>query len=238
LKSSLIQAFGTTEDVPYGFLAQATIGFGDEEYEYRPYLGFEAGVARHIERAGYFTTTVEVGGLIDNGRFEEGAVNVVTFFFTNLTAAGEYKFRHMSRLLYTIGIRRLPFETINLDGKIRGLSSADAEGNSNLILNWESIAFTPWDLYRFRFAVFWYTDLGFLSPRDEKLLSRDSFYGTIGIGCRIRNESLVFGTLNLEVGYLLRVPDDKDRWYFDTGTTNEEIFGTIDISRPDVVPFE
>jgi hypothetical protein len=235
-KTSLIRSFGAAEDVPYGFVAHITSGIGDREFEDRPYLGIEVAAANYYKGFGYLGGNAGLGGFIDGQTVEEGVFTATVLYFSNLANRGRYNFRQLARLVYTVGIRRLPDETLDIDDKIRGLSGAE-ESNGHVALNLETVAFMPWDWYRFRFALYGYADLGFIDM-DKGVFREDRSFGTVGIGCRIKNESLVFSTLNIQMGYLLRAPEGVDPWYIETSTETLQRVQPIAIAKPDVVRFE
>jgi hypothetical protein len=236
LKTSLLRAFGITEDVPYGYLAHVTSGMLDREFKSRPYLGLEVGLGRYWPGFGYLSLGVGYGGFLDDLAVEEGVFTTEGLYFTDLATRGRYHFRQLARLVYTVGIDRLYYESIDIDEQIRGLSGARLS-QGHLALNLESVAFTPWSWYRFRFALYGYGDIGFINL-DDRVIDNTNFYGTVGIGCRIRNESLVLSTFNIQVGYLLRRPEGADPWYIETSTRDVRRWYPIAITKPEVIRFE
>ena len=145
--------------------------------------------------------------------------------------------RQIVKINYTIGSRRLPGERISIKNSIRGSNDKFPLGVRRFVANFESVAFAPWDLYGFRFAFFSFADLGFITP-EHNLFSPDHFYGVLGLGCRIRNESLVFKTIQFRIGYFLRAPDGFNRWNYDISSKEVDIFKNIQISKPSVIGFE
>jgi hypothetical protein len=236
LKTSLLRAFGIAEDVPYGYVAHVTSGMLDREFKNRPYLGIQVGLGKYRSGVGYLSIAAGYGGLLDDLALEEGVFAAEAMYFSDLSTRGRYHFRQLARLIYKVGIDRLSYETIDLDDEIRGLSGARLSGG-HLALNLESVAFTPWNWYRFRFAPYGYSDIGFIDV-DRELITGVNFYGTLGIGCRIRNESLVFSTFNIQVGYLLRRPQEADPWYIQTSTQDPQRWYPISITKPDVIGFD
>ncbi|MFC1799502.1 hypothetical protein ACFL2Z_01130 [Candidatus Eisenbacteria bacterium] len=235
LKTSLLRAFGIAEDVPYGYVASITSGMMDKEFKNRPYVGVEIGLGKYRPRFGYLSVGAGYGGYLDDQAVEEGVFTAEAMYFSDLATRGRYHFRQLARLVYTVGIDQLYYETIDIDEQIRGLSGAKIS-QGYLALNLESVAFTPWDWYRFRFAFYGYTDVGFINL-DRRTINNSNFYGTLGIGCRIRNESLVLSTFNIQVGYLLRRPEGADPWYIETSTENPNRWYPISITKPDVIRF-
>ena len=78
------------------------------------------------------------------------------------------------------------------NAELRGLGE-EIYGNNRLVVNSETVVFTPWHLYQFRFALYGFADLGILGYNGN--LFKNGFYSTIGIGVRIKNEHLIFRTI-------------------------------------------
>jgi hypothetical protein len=74
-----------------------------------------------------------------------------------------------------------------------------------LSLSLESVLFSPVNLYGFRFAFFGFTDFSFLSGTNE-MLGRGYGLSSIGVGIRIRNDNLIFNTLQIRIGYFPNPP--------------------------------
>jgi hypothetical protein len=235
-KSSLILSFGRTEDVPVGYLYSLTMGVDKDEFIDKPYLGFKFLKAQLIDGFGYLSYGTAIGGFIYQNEFREGILKFYSNYFTPLMKLKKYKFRHLANLDFTIGIKRLAGEFINLKNEIRGISSVP-KGSGKLALSLESIAFTPLNLYSFRFAFYTFADMGFIGP-SQKIISDNNFFGSFGIGVRIRNESLVFKTLELRIGYFTRTPAGFSEWQFDVSGRDPRYVDKIEFYRPDIIGFE
>jgi hypothetical protein len=74
-----------------------------------------------------------------------------------------------------------------------------------LTVSLESVLFSPVNLYGFRFAFFGFTDFSFLSGTNE-ILGNGYAISSIGVGIRIRNDNLVFNTLQIRIGYFPNPP--------------------------------
>jgi len=83
---------------------------------------------------------------------------------------------------------------------VRGFNDTKASGQQRLVINFESVTYTPWDLIGFRFALFGFLDIGFIGEVHSKIL-HDKTYTAIGAGVRMRNDDLVFKTVQLKITY-------------------------------------
>ena len=91
---------------------------------------------------------------------------------------------------------------ININDKngIRGLSSGNIFGQKKITVNLESVMFSPLKIYGFNFVFYGFADLAFIGPEDISFLKLNAHSG-IGFGLRIRNERLVFPTLQFRFAF-------------------------------------
>ncbi len=235
IKSSLILSFGVTEDIPIGLLMSLTGGLEQEEFAKKPYFGLEISRAEFYEGFGYLSLTSQFGGFIYKNRLQEGIFRFLAIHYSYLVKLKEFRYRQLVSFNFTHGIRRLQGEFIDLEEQIRGFSSDKLKGTSKITLSLESVFFTPWNFYGFRFAVYGFADFGFLG--NDYYYHFDELYGVIGIGLRIRNESLVFRTVLIRIGFFPRTPGDMNNWRFDFSATDPSIFRTLDYGKPRTVGF-
>jgi len=236
-KSSMILAFGKTEDISVGYRLQLTGGYETEEFAYKPYTGVEIAWARLWTGFGYVGHSIQFGNFWKDWKISEGVFKTRLIYLTPLTPLRRYRFRQIIFADWTYGLNRLSGEYVNLSDLIRGLDGSQFQGTNRFIINAESIAFAPWNFYGFRFAFYGFGDLGFLSDQ-ARLFTQDNFFGTFGIGCRIRNESLVLKTVQIRIGYFIRTPDRFGEWKVDIDTRDPSLFVPIDPTRPSIIGFE
>ncbi len=235
-KSSLILSFGVTEDLPVGYIYNFTFGFERDEFINKPYFGFEFARTYMPDKIGYIGYGMGIGSFYYDDNWREGVFKIVSTYVAPLLQSGQFRFRHIANLNMTFGINRLKGEAIDAENDIRGSSDINLEGQNKIILSLESIAFSPWNLAGFRFAFFAFADAGFLSF--DRTYNRNDFQGSLGIGCRIRNESLVFNTLVLRIGYFPFTPDGMSHWQFDISSRRPLLFTNINVLRPQIIPYE
>jgi hypothetical protein len=237
--SSMIYGFGITEDVPTGYVYELTGGFSDEEFKNRPYVGLDVKIASWFDNIGYMAFGTQAATYINREKSEDGLVSFHYQYFSPLMDLGNYRFRHFFYANYFTGLNRIDDRIIDIrdeDG-IRGLSNDTMDGIERLVVNIESVSFTPWNLIGFQFSVYTFADLGWIS-NDKGLGSNSHFSSALGVGCRIRNEGLVFQTLNLRFAYFPSVPSDESQFGFDISTTDPRLFPGFSSGKPRLIPFE
>lgn len=240
-KANLIYSFGATEDIPAGFKIQFTAGYEKGEFQDRYYFGHEFSAAE-VGPWGYLFSSVSAGGFLNSGRkTQQITTNLRTIYFSNLIKIRKIKLRQFVSVDYTRGLSRFNGEGerifLNENYGVRGLYSRDMSGTSRLVLNLETVAFSPLYVLGFRFAYFAFCDIGFVGSADDYLVENQSFTG-FGLGVRIRNENLVLNTIQIRLGYYPKLPTNPDVSYWLITGQQKTRFQNFRANEPRIVPFE
>jgi hypothetical protein len=206
-KTSLIYGYGRTEDVPYGSLFKFTFGREFNEFKQRSYMGTEISFGRSSKPLGYFYAYAGLSTYVNKTATEQGLLSLRLNYFSNLVTMGRSKIRNFVYAHYTRGFGRYSNEYIKFtdDNGFSGFLNDSVNGTQRLDLSLESVLFSPINSYGFRFAFFAFTDFAFLSGTTERLGSGYALT-SIGLGIRIRNDNLVFNTLQIRIGYFPNPP--------------------------------
>jgi hypothetical protein len=208
-KTNLIYSYGRTEDIPYGALLKITTGREFNEFKQRTYIGGELSFGKSIQSLGYFYSYAGLATYINKDLTEQGVLSLGMSYFSNLVNIGNSKIRNFIYFNYTRGFGRysteyLKFSTDNNNG-FAGFKNDTVKGTQRLSVSLESVLFSPVNIYGFRFAFFGFADLSFLSGTNE-ILGRGYALSSIGVGFRVRNDNLIFNTLQLRIGYFPNPP--------------------------------
>jgi hypothetical protein len=202
-QSNLIYSYGRTEDIPIGTLVNLTAGPEFGEFGNRFYGSLSLSRGNYISNLGYFYLKAEEGGFFTkSGNFEQAMFHLQLKYFSNLFIYGSFKFRQFISFDLTRGFKRFDDERITINDKygLRGFNEPNVSGQQRMVMNMETVTFSPWYLYGFRFTFFGYMDFALLGPEDVNLMYEDVYTG-IGIGTRIKNERLVFPTFSFRFGF-------------------------------------
>jgi hypothetical protein len=115
--------------------------------------------------------------------------------------------------------------------QIRGISG-EVQGDMGFSVNIESVLFHPLMFYGFRMASFGFIDFGWVGF-DPPLVNSVNFQAATGLGLRLRNESLLFRSIQLRFGYLTETSSLQFNFSFSTPI----IFDTFSSGKPEVVSF-
>lgn len=217
-KTRYIYGFGRTEDVPYGKTITLTTGWSKELGAKRMYAGtsFTRGF---VNKNGAFTT-IE-GGF---GTFFTSKKTSDTFYYiggthySKLYESGRVKIRHLVQGGYAHAYNTITRELLTLNDELTGFSPDSLYGKQRISLRVETTVFTKWKLAGFRFAPFLSLENAFLKDIISSKSLGEFYWGTTS-GVRIRNENLIFGTIELRAFYFPTAVDGVSHFSFKI-TTN------------------
>lgn len=199
-KTNYIYGFGRTEDVPYGLTTKLTWGWTEELGMKRWYGGVYV-LRRFVQPSGRFFD-IEAGAstFYNKGNAEDGVMYVNGVMFSKAYDINRAKVRHQFSLGYAKSFSPRARELLTLNNELRGFSPDSLYGHQRLRLTTETTVFTNYKLLGFKFAPFLGVDGAFFQEKRTGALF-DNFYWSITGGVRIRNENLIFGTIEVRAFY-------------------------------------
>jgi hypothetical protein len=204
-KTNYLFGFGLTEDVPYGYNIALTAGWYKQLHLQRPYVGADANryiVTNKGHVVQYFLRT---GTFLDSGQLQDAAILIGISTFSRVFSYPNLKIRQYMRLSYTRLFNRVGLDPIGINNAfgLRYFSLDSTGGDQRISLHTETFFFLKYKLLGFKFAPFLFGDVALLTPENESF-SKSGFYWGLGGGIRMRNENLVFGTIELRFIYFPR----------------------------------
>lgn len=200
-----INGYGLNEYIAYGYRVGIIGGYSWGEFGDRIYLGAEAKWGEFTS-FGYLGAEARIGSYYNtyNGQFHRSSMSLSTNYFTRLYPVGRFFIRQFMNVNFMKGWNRLSGyqESISFteDTQLRGLKYK-IYGVNRLVINTETVLFTPWAVANFKIAMFGYADFGLIGNKTE--MFENDFFTTIGLGVRLKNERLVFKTINIRLGIAL-----------------------------------
>ena len=206
-KTNLLYSYGRTEDVPYGALFKLTAGREFSEFKIRTYLAGESSFGNKIGDLGYFYFYSGLSTYINKNKTEQGLLALRLNYFSNLLTFGNFRMRNFVYLNYTKGFGRYTNENLRFstENGFSGFRNDSINGNQRLSLSLESVVFSPLNIYGFRFAFFGFADFSFLSGTTEGF-DHGFTLSSLGIGMRIRNDNLIFNTIQIRLAFFPNPP--------------------------------
>ncbi len=238
-KTSLLYNYGRTEDVPYGALIKLTGGREFNEFKTRTYLGGEVSVGQSVHNIGYFYTYAGIATFLNGIRTEQGIFSFDLKYFSNLMIAGKNRIRNFVNVNYTRGFDRNTDEFLSFyrTNGFSGIKNDTVSGERRLTVSLESVMFSPLNIYNFRFAFFGFADFSVLSKGNELTGFPGSTLSSIGLGIRIRNDNLIFKTLQFRLAFYPNIPPYSEINHFNV--SGEQLLhpGNFDPGPPAVLPY-
>ena len=233
-KNTLIYNYGRIEDVPYGFLSSMTFGYNYNEQKNRYFIGSHLSLGSAIvPNKGYIYLSANFNSFFYNSNAERTLMSYNSRYISSLKRIGNSQLRYFVSLYYTRAMHLDRPQYFYLTQNSQGISSyrsRDLRGTQKFVLNSESVLFTPTEILGFKVVPFSFADIGWIS--ENKILFGTKPYYSIGVGIRIRNDNLVFNTIQFQLAYFPRIPLGGTT--FDFRLSGEDVggFKSFDIKKP------
>ncbi|HSQ43722.1 MAG TPA: hypothetical protein VLM16_01920 [Ginsengibacter sp.] len=236
-KTQFIYAFGINEDVPEGLNLTMTAGYTKKQNLARPFIGFNYERSTFNSRNNYFSYALRAEGYLNHKSVEDINLFGTIDYFDHLKAMGA---KWKQRTFVDIGIAKqintILNEPLYIDSKygLPEFRNGPAGGSLRTSLKAESVFYSPWHLESFRFAPFVFSNAGLFTPYNSPINS-SSIFTIVGGGLRTRNESLIFGTLELKGYYFLKKNVYNENWRVDVSTDITFKYNTQLVRKPDFI---
>ncbi|MEN9569756.1 MAG: hypothetical protein RL172_987 [Bacteroidota bacterium] len=208
-RTTYIYGFGRNEDVPVGFSAALISGYSirrDSQYNQlitRPYFGIEAQRSKYNQKGYYSFYTFRLGGHRYKGGWQDVDLLLNIDHFTRLKPIATNWYR---RFFISGGFTRQFSPVLEQALQLKsnfGLPYFDfgyIPADMRTTLKTEAVFYHSKKWWGFGFAPFAFADMCLLKPTRQSF-SKSEMYTAVGGGFRIRNEALIFGTIEARFSY-------------------------------------
>jgi len=231
--------YGITEDVPIGKVYGLTAGYQLKNGLNRLFLGARFSVGNYYSW-GYLSSNLEYESFFLASIAQEGIFTANINYFTGLFEIGKWKFRQFIKPELTLGINRLSIDSLTLnDGYgLGGFKSTNLSGNSRFLLSIQTQAYSPLNLFGFRFGPFLTYTLGVLG-HPETGFKNQRIFSQIGLGLLIKNENLIMNTFQFSFSFYPLMPGNGNN-VFKTNSfkTTDYGFSNFEIGKPATKVFQ
>lgn len=197
-KLNYIYGFGTTEDIPTGYSISATAGWTKQLYLERPYLGFQIHKNLVTRGKGFVDFQVRIGGYYRKQNAEDIGLLAGLTFYSPLFQIGNWTIREKMKFSYSGLYHKKSEEALRINNSfgLQEFSTDSVQGLQRFSLQSETIFYTPKTILGFNIAPFITMGISLLNQQNYKVKHADGFTG-FGGGIRLRNNNLVFGTMEI-----------------------------------------
>ena len=235
-KTKYIYGFGRNEDVPEGLDLSLTGGWVRKENRNRAYAGVNFQRYYFTPSNHYFNLTARADGYVAHNHFEDMNLLVNMSYINRLRNIGRWK----QRTFASLGVARQFNTTLNeplfleSDFGLPEFSNGATGGFFRATFKSEVVFYSPGSILLFRVAPFLFYNASLFTPRPQEF-SSSRLYTSIGAGLRIRNESLIFGTLELRGYFFPRHDANNQSFKIDFNSNIKYKYNTQLLQRPDFV---
>lgn len=207
-KTRYIYGFGRTEDVPYGNNLSILLGLSSQLNVHRTSLGVDLDRTIVKERGDFYQLSFRAEAFNNKKRLEDVTLLLSASVNSQLYEFKHFKIRQNLGGSYTAIIKPTFNQLLRIDNDfgINGITVDSLRGTQRFAIRTETVMFTDWNFIGFRFAPIAFASLAFLSKEKQHIFYNEPYYG-LGGGMRMRNENLVFGTIEFRGTYYPRVSD-------------------------------
>ena len=237
IRAQYLYGFGRNEDLPTGRSLMLTAGNYKREGRTSPYFGIQL-ESYNLHASESFTHfTFNAGSSYIDNELQDFR------FLTSLERIGKlhylpsgYKYRQILNLSFAQTLKN-KFNEALLINSIYGIPQLNKErinGGTRLTVNWESIWYNQRTFFGFKKAPFVFGNLTYIRTVGENIGTGD-IYSSLGGGIRVRNEDLIFGTIELKGYYFPRTNLQLSPWNIGLVTNLRFKYNSTIINKPDFV---
>lgn len=232
-KDKFIYRFGSNEDIPHGILFQLLYGVQiNESQKPKYYLGFEAARAKRFSY-GYFSSAFSYGIFFNRYMSNDITINYRFDYISRLFRLGNWYVREFAKFGIVYGENKPPDQRLTLNGEdLYGLKNS-AQGLSKTYVNYEIVAYAPYNIIGFRFAPVILTGLGSIMDINTTRIN-GHIYQAYALGLMIRNENLLVNTFQVSVGVY---PYNNNLFQYNPITSFTLKVKAFSVSKPDFVSY-
>lgn len=238
-KTNYVLGFGATEDIPYGFNISATSGWYKIKDLSRPYLGFDGNEYIHTKKGDIVQFFLRTGGYLNKG-LQDATLLAGISAYSRLWLWKDFKVRQFMRLSYTGQYASYIAEPLRINNNfgLEGFRNDSIQGTHRATLRSQTVFYCPRKFLGFAFAPFLTGDVSYIKQtKQSAVFFPSSVYYSIGGGLRVRNENLVFGTIELKGLYFPKSVAGENRFKIGITTDLRFRYNSSYVSPPSLLEY-
>ena len=237
IRTQYLYGFGRNEDLPTGKSMVITSGNYRREQSSLPYLGIKLENYKLLSNENYRHLTLSAGSSYADAQLQDvrfiasiEQINKLRYLESG------YKYRSIINISFTQTLKNKFNEALLISSSygIPQLNKERIYGGTRITSNWESVWYNSRSFYGFRTSPFAFGNITYLRTVGQPI-DKGDIYTSIGSGVRIRNENLIFGTIELRAFYFPRTNRQVSPWNISLITNLRYKYNSSIISKPDFV---
>ena len=236
-RTRYLYGLGRYEDLPIGQSLTWTIASHKIEKETAPYFGFKFEQYKLSKKENYHHIVANIASSYFNQSIQDFR------FLTSLEQFSKLKYlnnglgyRRILNLSFTQTLKNKYNDALRINS-IYGIPELNREqinGGTRLSCNWETVVYNNHPIWGFKSAPFVFGNLTYIRTVSDPILKGD-IYSSVGSGIRVRNENLVFGTIELKGFYFPRTNQQLSPWNFSLITNLRFKYNSNIVEKPNYV---
>ena len=237
IRTQYLYGFGRNEDLPSGKSLTLTTGQYKREQMSLPYLGIQLESNKLLASQGFRHILLNAGSSYAEKQMVDFKLlaSIEQISPLHYLESG-YKYRSILNISFAQTLKN-KFNEALLINSIYGIPQLNKErikGGTRLSANWESIWYNAKSIYGFRQSPFAFANITYIRTVGDPIESGD-IYSAMGGGTRIRNENLIFGTVEIKGFYFPRTNLQLSPWNLSISTNLKFKYNSNLINKPDFV---
>jgi len=237
IRTQYLYGFGRNEDLPSGKSLVITAGQYTRERTPLPYLGIQIESYKLLPNESFRHINISGGSSYANQQLQDVRflASLEQISALRYLESG-YKYRSILNISFTETLKNKFNEAllINSNYGIPQLNKERIYGGSRLSANWESVWYNSRSFFGFRTSPFAFGNITYLRTVGDPIQTGD-IYTSMGTGIRVRNENLIFGTIELKGFYFPRTNLQVSPWNLSLLTNIRYKYNSSIIFKPDFV---
>ncbi|MEN9319932.1 MAG: hypothetical protein RLZZ309_919 [Bacteroidota bacterium] len=236
-RTRYLYGLGRYEDLPIGQSLTWTTGQYKIEQDQSAYLGFKFEQYKLSKKENYTHIIANIASSYINQSLQD------IRFLSSLEQFSKLKYlnnglgyRQIINLSFTQTLRNKYNESLRINSiyGIPQLNKEQIKGGTRISSNWETVFYNNRALWGFKSAPFVFGNITYIRTMGDPILKGD-IYTAIGSGLRVRNENLVFGTIELKGCYFPRTNQQLSPWNFSLITNLRYKYNSNIVEKPNFV---
>ena len=236
-RTRYLYGLGRYEDLPIGRSLTWTTGRYTIEGDKAPYLGFKFEQFKLSKKDNYTHIITNVASSYMDKALQDFRFLVSLEQFSKLKYLNNgYGYRQILNFSFTQTLKNKYNEALRINS-IYGIPQLNREqirGGTRISGNWESVIYNNRAFWGFKSAPFVFGNITYIRTMGDPILKGD-IYTAIGSGMRVRNENLVFGTIELKGCYFPRTNQQLSPWNFSLITNLRYKYNSNIVEKPNYV---
>jgi hypothetical protein len=236
-RTRYVYGLGRYEDLPIGRSLTWTIASHQIEKETAPYLGFKFEQYKLSKKENYTHIIANIASSYINQSLQDFRFLASLEQFSKLKYLNNgFGYRQILNFSFTQTLKNKYNEALRINSiyGIPQLNREQIKGGTRISSNWETVLYNNRPIWGFKSAPFVFGNLTYIRTMGDPILKGD-IYSSVGTGLRIRNENLVFGTIELKGFYFPRTNQQLSPWNFSLITNLRYKYNSNIVEKPNYV---